>query len=314
MISVWDWSRKKRLNYFCNGNPRGTSITSLQIINQDVGGIVMTGSADGVVRLYRNYDPTLTQGHVQMVSSFRGLGEVVQMKRGSGIIMDWKQTGGTLLVGGDSRIIRVWDAHTETQVLDLDTNSDSPVTSMMSEQGSSSTFLASFADGEVKVFDRRLEEEDAVVRAYSGHGSWVQNVRWHPTIQGQFLSGGLDGEVKLWDLRGSDQAVQSWNIHPTGLSAFDVHPHTGVFAATSALTPTHWRDQRTMVQSLSRSTPLSNFNIPTGLSVFPQAARGGGGPSPFIPRWTSLVFHPMEMLYGIGGPDGTVRIMGCKFT
>lgn len=41
----------------------------------------------------------------------------------------------------------------------------------------------------------------------------------------------LDGEVKLWDLRGSDQAVQSWNIHPTGLSAFDVHPHTGVFAA-----------------------------------------------------------------------------------
>lgn len=74
----------------------------------------------------------------------------------------------------------------------MDTNSDSPVTSMMSEQGSSSTFLASFADGEVKVFDRRLEEEDAVVRAYSGHGSWVQNVRWHPnsTSQGQFLSAG----------------------------------------------------------------------------------------------------------------------------
>ena len=40
----------------------------------------------------------------------------------------------------------------------------------------------------------------------------------------------LDGEVKLWDLRGADRAVQTWNIHPTGLAAFDVHPQTGVFA------------------------------------------------------------------------------------
>jgi len=314
MISVWDWSRKKRMNYFCNGNPKGKSITSLEIINQDVGGMIMTGSADGVVRLYRNYDLEAAQGPVQMVSSFRGLNEVIQMTKGSGLIMDWKQSGGSLLVAGDSRIIRVWDVHTETQVLDLETNADSPVTSMMSDHGASSTFVASFADGEVKVFDRRLEEEDAVVRSYAEHGSWVQNVRWHPTLPGQFLSGSLDGEVKLWDLRGSDRAVQTWNIHPNGLSVFDVHPHTGTFAASSAMTPTHWRDQRIMVQSMSHSVSLSNFSVPTGISSFPQSARGGGVPSPFIPRSTSLAFHPLEMLYGVGGPDGTVRIMGCKFT
>jgi regulator-associated protein of mTOR len=28
-------------------------------------------------------------------------------------------------------------------------------------------------------------------------------------------------------------------------------------------------------------------------------------PSPFIPRLSSLVFHPKEMLYGLGQPDGT---------
>lgn len=44
IVSVWDWLAKKRLNYFCNGNPRGTSITSLDIINQDVGGLILTGS------------------------------------------------------------------------------------------------------------------------------------------------------------------------------------------------------------------------------------------------------------------------------
>ena len=52
-----------------------------------------------------------------MVSSFRGLNEVIPMKRGSGVVMDWKQSAGSLLVGGDSRIIRVWDVHTESQVL-----------------------------------------------------------------------------------------------------------------------------------------------------------------------------------------------------
>lgn len=77
----------------------------------------LSAPADGVVRLYGNYDPTTGQGHVQLVSSFRGLSEVIQMERGSGVTADWKQIDGTLLVGGDSRTVRVWDAHTETLVL-----------------------------------------------------------------------------------------------------------------------------------------------------------------------------------------------------
>jgi len=269
----------------------------------------LAGSADGMIRLYRNYDPALDQGPVQMVSSFRGLNGMVQMKQGSGIILDWKQSGGTLLVGGDSRIIRVWDAHTEDHVLDLDTNSDSPVTSIVSEHGSS-TFLASFADGVVKLFDRRMEEEDAVVRFYSEHSSWVQNVRWHPLYGGQFLSASLDGEVKLWDIRGPEVAAKTWDIHPSGLSAFDVHAQTGVFTSTSALTPSSWKFQRAIVHSLMDSNPLSVFDISTGLSVYPSR----GAPSCFIPRSTSLAFHPTEMLYGVGESDGYVRIMGCKFS
>lgn len=70
-----------------------------------------------MVRLYRNYDPALEQGPVQLVSSFQALGEVVKVKRGSGLVLDWRQMGGNLLAGGDSRVIRLWDAHTESQLV-----------------------------------------------------------------------------------------------------------------------------------------------------------------------------------------------------
>lgn len=73
--------------------------------------------ADGVLRLYRNYDPAVDQGPVQMVSAFRGLTELVTVRQGAGVVMDWKQSAGILLVGGDSRIIKVWDAQTETPTL-----------------------------------------------------------------------------------------------------------------------------------------------------------------------------------------------------
>jgi len=304
MITVYDWTHRKRLSQFYNGNPRGTSITSLHLINQDVGGIILTGAADGVIRLFRNYDPAVSTGPVQMVSSFRGLNEVIKVKRGSGVVTSWKQNGGLLLVGGDSRIVRVWDAHTESQIMDIDTNCESPLTSMVCQEGTS-IFFASFADGTVQVFDRRLEEEDAVVRSYSEHSSWVQNIRKHPTNRDQFLSASADGEVRLWDIRRSD-GLQVWDIFPQGLSAFDVHETTGVFAATSSVSPTNWRAQRTVVHSLTREAAVSALSI--GLVNPPSRSP----PSPFIPRYNSLAFHPREMVYAVGSLDNTVRLMGCK--
>jgi WD40 repeat protein len=52
-----------------------------------------------------------------MVSSFRVMPEGMRLPRGAGLVMDWTQTSGTLLTAGDSRHIRLWDAHTENGVL-----------------------------------------------------------------------------------------------------------------------------------------------------------------------------------------------------
>ena len=65
----------------------------------------------------------------------------------------------------------------------------------------------------------------------------------------------------------------------------------------------YWRSQRIIVHSLAQPNVLSTPNISTGLTTHPARAL----PSPFIPRLSSLVFHPTEMLYGVGEPDGTSK-------
>ena len=73
------------------------------------------------------------------------------------------------------------------------------------------------------------------------------------------------------------------------------------FSRVSALSSSNWRSQRAVVHSMSRSTNLSTVMMNTGMTTSPTR----GFPSQYIPRSSSIVFHPTEMLYGVGSPDGT---------
>ena len=101
------------------------------------------------------------------------------------------------------------------------------------------------------------------------HSAWVQNVRWHPLYGNTFLSASIDGCVKVWDMRGADIAFKSWEIQPHGLSAFDAHSHAGVFASSSAISPSHWKTQRVSVHSMDRGMNLSSVTLSTGLPSYP---------------------------------------------
>jgi hypothetical protein len=39
----------------------------------------------------------------------------------------------------------------------------------------------------------------------------------------------LEGEVKLWDIRGHDGPLDQWEMRREGIEAFDVHVQTGTF-------------------------------------------------------------------------------------
>jgi len=180
---------------FNNGNPKGTSITSLSFVNEDTGGLLLAGSADGMVRLYRNYDPVYSDGKLELVSAWRALSVMTKVTRRAGLIADWNQNLARLLIGGDSNNINCWDAVRECVVFvsltarenslkysftsqEASTNASSPVTSIMSTyENHGRTFVAGFGSGTIKVFDTRAKHPDSVIlRNCREHRSWIANV------------------------------------------------------------------------------------------------------------------------------------------
>jgi regulator-associated protein of mTOR len=108
--SIWDWEQKMRMSRFSNGNPVGSKINDVKFINEDDQALLLTGSSDGVIKIFRDYD---SEDKVELVSAFRGLYDLVPSSKNVGLVFDWQQGQGKLLVAGDVKVIRIWNAATE---------------------------------------------------------------------------------------------------------------------------------------------------------------------------------------------------------
>lgn len=159
-------------------------------------------AADGDVRLFRSYE---SPDDVKLISSFQGISE--ELPRSSnqadaGLVVEWQQGRGQLLMGGNVKYIRVWDATRELTIQvrpllpptslrrqassslcvphllqDLPTRANSCLTSLTCDQVAGNIVVAGFGDGGLRVYDRRLAQRDNMVRRYTGvHDAWVQNV------------------------------------------------------------------------------------------------------------------------------------------
>jgi regulator-associated protein of mTOR len=118
-VNIIDYSKSVvRTNCFSNGNPPDSRITDVRFINEDDQALLMTGSSDGVIKIFRNYD---TKGRTELVTGFRALTDLVSSNKNAGLVFDWQQGRGLVLVAGDVKVIRVWNAGTEvcTSVSDI---------------------------------------------------------------------------------------------------------------------------------------------------------------------------------------------------
>ncbi|KAK3335431.1 raptor N-terminal caspase like domain-containing protein [Cercophora scortea] len=289
-VYVWDWKNNTRKSRFSNGNPEGSKISDMKYINEDDQALLMTGSSDGVLRIYRNYD---SDDKVELASSWRALTHMVPSNVNSGMVFDWQQVNGQVLVAGDERVIRVWNAGHEMCTHEIPARSGSCVTSLTSDQMTGNIFVAGFGDGAIRVFDTRLRAQDTMVRKWKDESrQWVRSVHMQRGGQRELLSASRNGKVRLWDIR-MEQPLKSFQTTKDVLRTASTHEHLPVFAVgTSAhLVKIFDFDGH----ELSRLEPYSSYL--QGRKGTPIAA---------------TAFHPHQMVLGCAARgDYHINIFAC---
>lgn len=230
-ITCWDWKLGKRAATFKNGNPFGTKITDLKFLNEDDVPLLLTGSSDGIVKIYRGFDSQNTQ----VVSAWRALTDLLLTSRSSGLVSEWQQSRGSLLVSGDVKVIRFWDAARELCLVDVPARSTASITSLTSDQVAGNVFLAGFADGSIRVYDRRLASRESMVKTWKDPNprrSLVNTLHMQRGGYRELVSGSSAGYVNLWDIRLNDPVV-SFKAYEKSMMSALVHEHAPVIATAS---------------------------------------------------------------------------------
>ncbi|KAF2643093.1 WD repeat-containing protein-like protein mip1 [Massarina eburnea CBS 473.64] len=263
----------RRINCFSNGNPSNSRITQTRFINEDDQALLMTGSSDGVIKIFRNYD---SRGKTELVTAFRALTDLVPSNRNAGLVFDWQQGRGLTLVAGDVKVIRVWNAATEICTSDIPARSGSCITSLTSDQVEGHVFIAGFGDGAVRVYDQRQKPATAMVKVWKEHKQWITNVHLQRGGQRELISGCRDGEVKLWDIR-LNNSVKTIKATTDNLKTLSVHEHAPILAVGT---------QRHQVKL---------FNVNTGKLVSQWEPYSGFLRDRSSPV-TATAFHPHRLL------------------
>ncbi|XP_050029406.1 regulatory-associated protein of mTOR isoform X2 [Dermacentor andersoni] len=223
--SLWD-DHGNLQSCHMNENPAQTRITALTYLNAHDVPLLLLGSDDGAVRVWRNY----SLSNRELVAAFQALGDVPMTARGSGMVLDWDQETTTLITSGDVKVIRVWDTNQEKKVLDMPTGADYPITSLSIDH-EGSLLVAGCGDGTIRVYDRRLPPADCRIMTLREHNSWIVNVHLN-VRERRITSGCVTGDVRFWEL-GQSCSTHTVSTH-VDMTAMAVHPVFDVFACGSA--------------------------------------------------------------------------------
>ncbi|XP_050390933.1 regulatory-associated protein of mTOR isoform X1 [Patella vulgata] len=226
-VSIWDWEQGTKLSYLNNENPKHSRITAMDFVNAHDKSLLLCGSDDGAVRIWRKYMEDEGKGK-ELVTTFQALSDMLPLTRGSGLVTEWEQETGMLISSGDVRIIRIWDTQKELKLQDIPTGADSCVTSLSCDSSGRSLIIAGCGDGTVRLFDRRLAPSECRVMTLQEHGSMVVKVHLQKGTEGKIVSASTGGDIRFWDPRFTE-SVSNFPTQ-TSLTSMEVHPRADVIA------------------------------------------------------------------------------------
>ncbi|XP_023246408.1 regulatory-associated protein of mTOR isoform X2 [Copidosoma floridanum] len=234
-FGIWDWHSGTKLTYHASRGNKPSRITTLEFINSHDVALLMVGSDDGSIRVWKNYYNMLGR-EPTLLTAWHGLTDLPPVVKGSigtaGLVTSWEQRSLTLAASGDVKSVRLWDAETELKLQDIPTGADCSVTCLDTD-GIGNMMVLGCADGSVRLFDRRLPVSEARVMTFREHNAWVLGacLKKSTTSSVKLITSSSSGEVRFFDLRknSSINTVQTLQ----GMTAFATHETADIFACSS---------------------------------------------------------------------------------
>ena len=110
-----------------------------------------------------------------LVSAFQASDDIVaRSSKHYGLLAAWHQASETIIVGGESKFLRLWDADKELKVLDIQTGSEFVVSHISCSPNG--IFAVGFGDGCIRVYDRRNYPHENRIITYREHSSSLLTV------------------------------------------------------------------------------------------------------------------------------------------
>ncbi|KAG7209721.1 hypothetical protein KM043_011355 [Ampulex compressa] len=234
-FGIWDYQNGTKLTYCASHGKKTSRVSALEFINAHDMTLLMAGSDDGSVRIWKNYNSVLNREPI-LLTAWQALADIQLSTKTStataGLVTKWEQRSLTLAVTGDVRVVRLWDAETELKKQDIPTAADCCST-CIDVDGTGNMMAVGCGDGSVRLFDRRLPPLEARVMIWREHTAWVLNVflRKSEKFSHQLFTGSSSGDIRIFDLR-KNCSVNTVQISQ-GITALAVHEAADIFACGS---------------------------------------------------------------------------------
>ncbi|XP_022916408.1 regulatory-associated protein of mTOR isoform X2 [Onthophagus taurus] len=313
-VIVWDWGTGAKLsysNYKTLKNPL-TYITSFEWVNSVDVSLMMLAANDGSVKIWKpavnNKDPTLIGAWQAFTDA--SIPKKLYMK----ILLMWEQYTQTVITAGESKLLRLWDAHQETHLYDIPTGSERTIHCIdstysgiahereLSQEKEYDDDLMETEENGLVMMDTNYDEVDTffptkqsglIAAGFTDGSVRIYDRRCGPneaklrtwmehdcTVLGvqmrdeKVVMGSAKGEIKIFDIRGHDKPLKSMQIGQQ-MSAFAIHRTANIYSCATGQNITQYTLDGNLINTIRSSESFIGYR--TGSNVM------------------SLSYHPYKM-------------------